>query len=166
MDSLCDTPYVSQFIVVSLLLSSKLQRAVSDTQACHDSNHQSGTIQSMKATVYETTVKKYIIPYCVSISQKGLMASCFHRRKKMCVDVFRCMYLGGRDVDKMVAQTNAYLAARRLCGDSKWVLICYVRAICARIVLTLVLSGWGRVEEMCHQLNPCSIWWGKNGYIL
>ena len=25
-------------------------------------------------------------------------------------------------------------------------------------------ASWGRVEEMCQQFNPCSIWWGENEY--
>ena len=25
-------------------------------------------------------------------------------------------------------------------------------------------AGWGGVEKMCHQFDPCSVWWGKNEY--
>ena len=27
-------------------------------------------------------------------------------------------------------------------------------------------ASWGGVEEMYHQFNPCSIWWGENSYFL
>ena len=39
------------------------------------------------------------------------MTGCVYRKKK-CTHAFRRMYLDGRDVDKVIAQTNAYLDAR------------------------------------------------------
>ena len=54
-------------------------------------------------------LENIIIRYCVSVNQKGLMTGCVYRRKKMCIDVFDvCM--DGRDANKMIAQTDAYLA--------------------------------------------------------
>ena len=76
-----------------------------DTQVCRDSSPESLATHSVKATVSETVIKLlkyqeslsqiYGTVYCVSISQKGLMTGCVYRRKNMCINVFRRMYVLG-----------------------------------------------------------------------
>ena len=63
-------------------------------------------------------------------------------------------------------RTDAFLAVPWLSGNSKRILFCYARAICACIVSTLVLYGWRGVKEMCHQFNPCRLWWGEINILL
>ena len=60
--------------------------------------------------------------YWVSVKQKELMTGCVCRRKKMCI-IFSDVYIDGRDVNKIIAQTNAYLVAHWLAGDLKWTLL-------------------------------------------
>ena len=42
------------------------------------------------------------------------MTGCVYRRKKICIDVFD-VWMDGRNANKMIAQTDAYLA--RLSGN-------------------------------------------------
>ena len=104
----------------SIPMLSRRSSCLRYTGVC-ESHPQSGINYSVKATAYETNVKNYqgigshhprlLVRYCVSVNQKGLMTGCVYRKKK-CTDVFRRMHLDGRDVGKIIAHTNAYLAAR------------------------------------------------------
>ena len=52
---------------------------------------------------------------------KRVVAGCGYRKK--CVLMLFDVWMDGRDVDKVIAQTNAYPAARWLSGNSKWTLL-------------------------------------------
>ena len=68
--------------------------------------------------------------------------------EKKCVLMFFDLRMDGRDVNKMIAQTNAYLAARCLSVDLKWTLHePYVR-VSLRLRALSLLSEWEIVERV------------------
>ena len=73
---------------------------------------------------------------------------CVYQRKKCVLMFFYVRTLDGRDLDKMIAQTNAYLAARWLSGDLKWTLLETSVRVSLRLRASSFLSEWEVIERV------------------